>query len=153
MRLRDFEKKEIFEPLGMNRSTLGMGSNKNFRYGRGLDFAECGSQGHSAIWPKSAYWRDIGHPRGGMHSTTPDFAVLLQTFLNGGVYDGNRILVAPTVKAMTADQNLHLQTPWGLAWALGRSIVWNFFCDLTSASTSAMRALLGRLHGQIQELN
>ena len=69
-----------------------------------------------------------------MHSTTPDFAVLLQTFLNGGVYDGNRIFSRATVKAMTADQNLHLQTPW-LGWALGRSIVWNFFGDLTSAST------------------
>jgi CubicO group peptidase (beta-lactamase class C family) len=60
---------------------------------------------------------------------------LLQTFLNKGVYNGKRIFSPATVKAMTSDQNTRLQTPWGLGWALGRSIVWNFFGDLVSAST------------------
>jgi CubicO group peptidase (beta-lactamase class C family) len=38
------------------------------------------------------------------------------------------------VKAMTSDQNTHLNAPWGLGWALGRSRAWNEFGDLVSAS-------------------
>jgi CubicO group peptidase (beta-lactamase class C family) len=135
MRLRDFETKEIFEPLGMNRSTLGMGSIKILDTVEVWTSPNADPKDTARFGPNSAYWRDMGHPWGGMHSTTRDLAVLLQTFLNGGVYDGKRIFSRATVKAMTADQNLHLQTPWGLGWALGRSIVWNFFGDLTSAST------------------
>lgn len=79
MRLRDFEKKEIFEPLGMNRSTLGMGSNKNFDTVEAWTSPNADPKDTARFGPNSAYWRDIGHPWGGMHSTTPDFAVLLQT--------------------------------------------------------------------------
>ena len=85
--------------------------------------------------PNSGYWRDMGHPWGGMHSTTRDLAVLLQTFLNHGTYDGKRVFSRSTVKAMTSDQNERVQAPWGLGWALGRSVVWNFFGDLVSGST------------------
>ena len=77
----------------------------------------------------------MGHPWGGMHSTTTDTAVLLQTFLNGGVYDGVRILSPATVEAMISDQNLGLAAPWGLGWAFGRSQVWNYFGDLAPNRT------------------
>jgi CubicO group peptidase (beta-lactamase class C family) len=80
----------------------------------------------------SPYWRDMGHPWGGMHSTTGDLAILLQTFLNGGSYRGKRVFSRATVKAMTSDQNESIHAPWGLGWALGRSVAWNFFGDLIS---------------------
>jgi len=70
-----------------------------------------------------------------MHSTAGDLAIFLQTFLNEGVYKGQRVLSAPTVKAMTADQNPGINAPWGLGWALKRSQVWNFFGDLCSERT------------------
>ena len=135
MRLRDFEKKEIFEPLGMNRSALGMGSNRIAGTVEAWISPDANPEDTARFGPNSAYWRDMGHPWGGMHSTTGDLAVLLQAFLNGGIYNGKRVFSRATVRAMTADQNLHLQAPWGLGWALGRSIVWNFFGDLASAST------------------
>jgi CubicO group peptidase (beta-lactamase class C family) len=135
MRLRDFEKKEIFEPLGMNRSTLGMGSNRISDTVEAWTSPNSDPKDTARFGPNSPYWRDMGHPWGGMHSTTRDLAVLLQTFLNGGVYNGKRIFSRATVRMMTADQNEHLKTPWGLGWALGRSTVWNFFGDLLSAST------------------
>jgi CubicO group peptidase (beta-lactamase class C family) len=56
-----------------------------------------------------------------MHTTTRDLAILLQTFLNGGSYGGKRVVSPATVKAMTSDQNGHLNAPWGLGWRLGNS--------------------------------
>ncbi|HYI95436.1 MAG TPA: serine hydrolase domain-containing protein [Bryobacteraceae bacterium] len=135
MRLRDFEKKEIFEPLGMNHSSLGLGSHEIPGTVEAWTSPNADQKDTARFGSNSAYWRDMGHPWGGMHSTTRDLAVLLQMFLNGGVYDGKRIFSRATVKAMTTDQNSHLQAPWGLGWALGRSIVWNFFGDLSSVST------------------
>ena len=49
--------------------------------------------------PNSPYWRDMGHPWGGMHSSAPDLAVLLQTMLNGGTYGGRRIFSRASVRA------------------------------------------------------
>jgi CubicO group peptidase (beta-lactamase class C family) len=132
MRLRDFEKQEIFEPLGMKDSSLGLGGR---RIG---DLVSCAPAPGSSpaddqrFGPNSLYWRDLGCPWGGMHSTTFDLAILLQTFLDGGVYAGRRIFSAATVKAMTSDQNLEIKEPWGLGWALGRSHAWNAFGDLVS---------------------
>jgi CubicO group peptidase (beta-lactamase class C family) len=132
-RLRDFEKEEIFEPLGMRDSSLGLG-------GRSIgDLVSCAPvpgtdpADGERFGPNSLYWRDIGCPWGGMHSTTSDLGVLLQTFLDGGVYSGKRIFSPDTVKAMTSDQNVELKAPWGLGWALGRSRAWNAFGDVVSA--------------------
>ena len=69
-----------------------------------------------------------------MHSTTSDLAILLQTFLDGGVYAGRRVFSPATVKAMTSDQNSEIKAPWGLGWALGRSRAWNAFGDLVSGN-------------------
>jgi CubicO group peptidase (beta-lactamase class C family) len=135
MRLRDFEKKEIFDPLGMKDSSLGLGGR------RISDLVSCATPPDTdpaddeRFGPNSLYWRDIGCPWGGMHSSTGDLAVLLQTFLDGGVYAGQRVFSAATVKAMTSDQNAQLKSPWGLGWALGRSHAWNAFGDLVSGRT------------------
>ena len=40
---------------------------------------------------------------GGMISTAADYAIFCQMFLNGGVYDGARILAEATVERMTSD--------------------------------------------------
>jgi CubicO group peptidase (beta-lactamase class C family) len=135
MRLREFEKKEIFEPLGMKQSALGLGNMQISDTVEAWTSPTADRSDTERFGANSKYWRDMGHPWGGMHSTTHDLAILLQTFLNGGAYDSKRVFSRATVKAMTADQNTHLQTPWGLGWALGRSAVWNFFGDLVSAST------------------
>jgi CubicO group peptidase (beta-lactamase class C family) len=132
MRLRDFEAKEIFGPLGMTSSSLGLGGR------RIADLVEC-QEPHNAdtasFGANSPYWRDMGHPWGGMHSTTGDLAILLQTFLNGGSYGGRRLFSPATVRVMTSEQNAGLHAPWGLGWALGRAIAWNVFGDLVSEKT------------------
>ena len=116
MPLREFERAEIFEPLGMLRTALGLGRM------RIADTVQIQESGDPSWGGNSEYWRNIGHPWGGMHTTTGDLAILLQTFLNGGAYSGKRILSAASVKAMTTDQNTYLNAPWGIGWALGGSI-------------------------------
>jgi CubicO group peptidase (beta-lactamase class C family) len=135
MKLRDFEKKEIFDLLGMKDSSLGLG-------GRQIsDLVSCATTpgadptDDERFGANSLYWRDMGHPWGGMHSSTTDIAVLLQTFLDGGVYAGKRVFSPATVSLMTSDQNAELRAPWGLGWALGRSHAWNAFGDLVSGRT------------------
>ena len=134
-RLRDFEKKEIFDPLGMRRSALGMGEWKISETVRCETSPNSNQADLEHFGPNSPYWRDMGHPWGGMHSTAPDLAILLQTMLNGGAYGGKRIFSPAGVRAMTSDQNRRLQAPWGLGWALADSLVWNIFGELVSPKT------------------
>jgi len=64
---------------------------------------------------------------GGMISTAMDYAVFCQTFLNGGVYGGKRILEEETVARMTADSYLAggewdpdrgVRVGYGMGWAV-----------------------------------
>ena len=130
-RLRDFLKVEIFDRLGMRASALGMGAFK-IEETAWCQTGDSGSSDLERFGPNSAYWRDMGHPWGGMHSTTGDLAILLQTFLNGGTYAGVRLFSPATVAAMTRDQNAAIGKPWGLGWGLATSHVWSYFGDLVS---------------------
>ena len=133
-RLRDFERDEIFQPLGMSRSALGLGHHELG------DLVWCGTtmdEGEEArrYGLNTPYWRDMGCPWGGMHSTVGDLAVLLQTVLDHGAWGGHQLLSPAAVEAMTSDQNGHLDAPWGLGWALRGSQVWSFFGELVSPGT------------------
>ncbi len=134
-RLRDFEEEHIFVPLGMANSSLGLGRfaiEDTVWCGTTMDIGE---EGH--LWgPNSSYWRNIGCPWGGMHSTGPDLAILLQAMLNGGEYGDTRVFSRAAVAAMRRNQNGDLPgVPWGLGWALRDSRVWNFFGELVSQGT------------------
>jgi CubicO group peptidase (beta-lactamase class C family) len=135
MRLRDFEQREIFDPLGMKSSFLGMGNRKIEETAWCQTSAGAKAEDLKSWGANSPYWRDMGHPWGGMHSTTGDLAILLQTFLNGGSYGGARLFSPATVAAMTRDQNGALDAPWGLGWGLATSRVWAYFGDLVSRQT------------------
>jgi CubicO group peptidase (beta-lactamase class C family) len=133
-RLRDFEAQEIFKPLGMGNSALGMGA---FTL---EETVWCGTtmeqnEDEKRFGANSAYWRDMGHPWGGMHSTTSDLAILLQTMLNQGTYRSKRLFSPATVQSMTANQNPFLNAPWGLGWGLANALVWNDFGEIVSPTT------------------
>jgi CubicO group peptidase (beta-lactamase class C family) len=134
MALRDFEKQQIFEPLGMKDSSLGLGGRRISHLVSCAPAPSTDPADEARFGPNTLYWRDMGCPWGGMHSTTSDIATLLQTFLDGGVYAGKRVFSPATVKGMTSDQNVELKAPWGLGWALGRSRAWNAFGDLVSGN-------------------
>lgn len=55
---------------------------------------------------------------GGLISTAWDYAVFLQTFLNGGVYGDTRILRPETVELMTSRKTPAGESPYGYGWML-----------------------------------
>lgn len=134
-RLRQVERDEIFTPLGMTRSCLGLGDYAI------ADTVWCGTAMQESadarrFGANSPYWRDFGCPWGGMHSTGPDLAALLQCVLNGGAYGDARVFSPAAARAMVSDQNpAHLDAPWGLGWALRDSRVWAFFGEQVSPRT------------------
>src|SRR5215831_2184857 len=132
MRLRDFVKRSIFDPLDMPNSALGLAGLRIEQTVQAWTAPDSDANETERFGPNSPYWRDMGHPWGGMHSTVSDLAKLLMTFLSGGRYGPKRIFSPATVQAMISDQNQRIHAPWGLGWALGRSPTWNFFGDLVS---------------------
>lgn len=131
-RLRDFHQREIFDVLGMASASLGLGGRQvadtvRCQTGSGPDVDRFG--------PNTTYWRDMGHPWGGMHASVSDLGVLMQTFLNGGSYGGVRLLASDTVAQMTRDQNTVLGMPWGLGWGLATSPVWVYCGNRVSPGT------------------
>jgi CubicO group peptidase (beta-lactamase class C family) len=131
--LREFLKREIFEPLGMRNSALGLGEFEIAKTVQAWVSPQANPADTERFGPNSRYWRDMGHPWGGMHSTVSDLARLLTTVLNGGTWEGTQLFSPATVHAMISDHNGRTGAPWGLGWALGRSQAWNFFGDLVSA--------------------
>ena len=135
MRLRDYLQEQIFAPLHMSRSALGMGSFELKKTVWVKESAGSNPDDLKRFGANSPYWRDQGHPWGGMHSSAMDLAVLMRMMLNGGEYSGKRILSRAAVEAMTRDQNRGLNAPYGLGWALAKSSGAARFGELVSDAT------------------
>jgi CubicO group peptidase (beta-lactamase class C family) len=136
MPLSQFEQQELFGPLHMKHSSLGLGERALTDTARvqGDSFAKSGKD-LDRYGANSRYLRQLGHPWGGMHSNVDDLGIFLQMFLNGGIYDGKRVLVRATVEAMIADQNKGLGHAFGLGWGLQTSWGGKAFGDLSSERT------------------
>ena len=133
--LPEFERKEIFHPLRMRHSVLGLEPLRIADTVQMQEASNADSADRTSFGGNSEYWRRMGHPWGGMHTSTTELAILLQTFLNGGTYAGQRIISPATARTMVTDQNGRLGKPWGLGWGLARSTVWSKFGDLVSPET------------------
>ncbi|MDP3000993.1 MAG: serine hydrolase domain-containing protein [Bryobacterales bacterium] len=107
--LRDFLRVQVFERLGMPDTSLGLGGRKI------PDTMQCQVDQHSDWDWNSAYWRDLGAPWGGAHSTASDVSRLLRYFVD----PDPPVLKAETAAAMIANQNQGLNLPWGLGWMSG----------------------------------
>jgi beta-lactamase class C len=113
---RDFLQKELYRPAGMMKTSLGLGGRKvSDTMLSQVDSAPGlyggGDSGRDWNW-NSVYWRDLGAPWGGAHSTASDVAKLLAMFLKP---DG-RILKRETAAAMIVNQTEGLNEPRGIGW-------------------------------------
>lgn len=102
--LDKFVDEKVFRPLGMKSTMYTPDSSLKFRIApTEIDTARGG-----LVWGKvhdenaNAIGGVAGHA--GLFSTAPDLAVFAQMLLNGGIYEGVRIVKAATVARWTAPQ-------------------------------------------------
>jgi CubicO group peptidase (beta-lactamase class C family) len=120
--IQEFLAREIFQPLGLQSTSLGAGSLDRERIVR-VRTPEYQADGNFG-W-NSRYWRDLGAPWGGMFSTPHDLAVICQLMLQQGSHRGREICAGKTVTAMTGNrlddypelpESIRRTQPWGLGW-------------------------------------
>jgi CubicO group peptidase (beta-lactamase class C family) len=108
--LEEFFRKNIFDPLGMNDTYFNVPASKTSRLA--TVYTEDGSQ-HIIPWSHTFRNIDPDYPTmskhyfsggAGLTSTAFDYAILLQMLLNGGIYNGKRILSPRSVEMMTSNQ-------------------------------------------------
>jgi CubicO group peptidase (beta-lactamase class C family) len=111
MSLEDFFAKRIFQPLGMKDTYFNVPKEKGDRL---VNFFQ--QDGTGAIKKQESVFggslnlnypldkKDYFSGGGGLSSTIYDYAILLQMLLNGGTYNGVRLLARNTVRLMTMNQ-------------------------------------------------
>jgi len=110
---------ELFSPLGMKNTTLGLGRFKVSELIRSQTEYAPGDLGGSQGAPNwdwnSGYWRGLGAPWGGAHSSAADVAKFLQSFLHP---DG-KPLQKQSCRRMVVNQNPVGVQPYGVGWSVG----------------------------------
>ena len=110
MNLEEFLTATIFEPLGMKDTYFNVPASKANRMA--TVYTE-DSLNHIIKWSHSFRRIDPDYPLmnkhyfsggAGLSSTAFDYAVFMQMMLNGGIYNGHRILSKRTVEMMTSGQ-------------------------------------------------
>jgi CubicO group peptidase (beta-lactamase class C family) len=110
MTLEDFFTKRIFQPLGMTDTYFNLPSEKASRLVNFFQEDSTGIKKQGEVFGGSL---DLNFPLqkhdyfsggGGLSSTIYDYAVFLQMLLNGGEYNGTRLLSHNTVRLMTMNQ-------------------------------------------------
>jgi CubicO group peptidase (beta-lactamase class C family) len=110
MTLEEFFTTRIFQPLGMNDTYFNVPSEKASRL---VNFFQEDSSGIKKQEKAFGGFLDMNFPiqkhdyfsgGGGLSSTIYDYAVFLQMLLNGGEYDGVRLLAHNSVRMMTMNQ-------------------------------------------------
>ncbi|WP_395744922.1 serine hydrolase domain-containing protein [Prosthecobacter sp.] len=118
--LPEFLAKEVFAPLGMSRSALGLGRFKiedTIRCQTEHAAPESGAgDPKAASWDwNSPYWRNLAAPWGGAHGSAGDVARFLDSFL----HLSGKVLRPETMKLMLQNHTQGLAARRGIGFALG----------------------------------
>ena len=142
----------IYEPLGMedsynHRAEHPVGGKLDrmgavyYRRAAGGDWTPGGTPGGPVAFP-------FARASGGMISTAWDYAVFSQMFLNGGIYDGTRILSPESVALMTSPK-IHIAGEdedasfYGYGWRVADGTFGHGGSDGTSAWLDPEREIIG----------
>jgi|SRR5208283_153915 len=108
--LKQFLKTEVFEPLAMNATSLGLG-------GRTIESIAQNQPSADGLNSNTRYHRELAAPWGGVHSTAPDLTRFIRYFVN----PGNPPLKRETAREMLRNHCEGLNQPWGIGWMLANS--------------------------------
>lgn len=126
MPFETFLETRIFEPLGMKDTTFSPSDAQAPRvaqlHKKSVDGTDLEATGNWFLGPKEGR---TPNPSGGLFSTALDLFKFWQMLLNGGEFDGKRLLKPETVKLMTTSQTKGLKAGFvpGSAWGLGVGLV------------------------------
>jgi CubicO group peptidase (beta-lactamase class C family) len=118
--LPEFLQQHVLKPLGMSHSVLGLGKFKKsdlvpMQTEHAAPEAGAGDP-NARDWDwNSDYWRNLGAPWGGAHSTAADVAAFLRNFLNP---DG-KVLRKATARLMIKDHTPTLEAHRGIGFMVG----------------------------------
>jgi CubicO group peptidase (beta-lactamase class C family) len=143
----EFLRREFFEPLGMQNTSLA-----SPEWARDSAFPDrlaeirvpADMQGGDDWNWNSPYWRTFGAPWGGLVSTAEDLARFCAMMLGGGQLEGTRVLSAAAVESATRNQldafhdlpeSDRRTRPWGLGWRLNWPTHAASFGDFLSPAT------------------
>jgi CubicO group peptidase (beta-lactamase class C family) len=120
----EFLRAEVFEPLGMADTSLGLRADQRDR----LVPVRISAQQSQTDWNwNSPYWLGFGAPWGGLITSPLDFARICLMMLGNGRLGDVRLLGPATVRAMRSNQIEGMPLmfeadrrtrPWGLGWRL-----------------------------------
>jgi CubicO group peptidase (beta-lactamase class C family) len=108
--LRQFLKTQVFEPLSMHATSLGLG-------GRTLESVAQNQIKEGGLHTNTIYRHELGSPWAGVHSTALDLTRLLHYFVN----PCNSPLKPETAREMLRNHCEGLNQPWGVGWMLAHS--------------------------------
>ncbi len=96
----------IFDPLGMNETSFRVMPDQKARFATNYFLTDEGKYVVAEDSQTSPFLDDNAFESGGggLVSTLPDFAKFAQMMLDGGIYNGHRVLDKTTVKEMMSDQ-------------------------------------------------
>jgi CubicO group peptidase (beta-lactamase class C family) len=132
MSLDDFMRKNLFAPLGMNDTYFYVPVAKHNRIVTTYFADSTGKLQKLPLEYNANGAINIDYPKtngtyysggAGLSSTVYDYAIFLQMLLNGGIYDGKRILSRKTVDLMTKNQIGDLNIDGHNKFGLGFGIV------------------------------
>ncbi len=139
--LRETLAAEVFEPLGMEDTSLGWIPEREARIVEAMRPSHLGGSDYDH---NSLYWREFGAPWGGLFSTVGDIGRFLEMYHQGGALDGARILSPALAAAMLSDQTdampgipaaTKLREGWGLGFRLYRRANPVYFGDLLESGS------------------
>jgi CubicO group peptidase (beta-lactamase class C family) len=154
--LPEFLHHEIFQPLGMNDTSLGAQGLETDRIAHvntaDIEMGGVRMQNMDWDWNKP-YWRNFGAPWGGMFTTAGDMFRFCQMFLDDGKFGDVQVFSQEAIKVMTMDQTTPMQTipmsakqqSWGLGWRLQPEFGFPYFGDLVSPGSYGHSGATGTL--------
>jgi CubicO group peptidase (beta-lactamase class C family) len=109
--LKKLLKREVFDPLGMSASSLGLGD-------RPITSAVPVQRKPHGMDSNTEYHHEPEAPWGGVRSTAPDIMRFLRYFVDPSKA---QLLRVETARDMLRDHCQGLNQPWGIGWMLAKS--------------------------------
>lgn len=116
----DLMQERILDPLEMKDTAFHPNDELRARIAKSYKTSEDGKslvRGYNPFHTSDAGVRRMTEPSGGLFSTASDMARFYQTILNGGTYDGRRIISEASIKEMTTAHSAGGKPlTYGLGW-------------------------------------